>query len=362
MKRRIRKVICDGIGLKMALSLISVFVSISSCTAKCPSKDGVDDDTYLSSAKPKKVMPPQSVLKKIAKSDKVWAYTINALSDDSLSEKVCGFSTIGQPKELTASQIEKLKSVILNDSSYIKKDNIVKYSTFLPDYAMKFQSGKDSVVVFMDFHADLWSFKYKKKDYLLDNDAVSPKLRSLVGEIFNIKIKDAKEMKAAENAFQNGQAQQNEAGESPKADSVKYRKLAANIESIVNDADSVYCFILDPLTADNTERRLGKYAILQEKKVDEKTISLLRKKLLGKESFPDMEYVKNCTFLPDVAFVFCRGNDRLNVLFSFYCNECQMVLNDKLDFQNECGTIQSDIIKLAKKVFPKDKYLRTISK
>jgi len=362
MKKGNQKFAYDGIGLKMLLSFVSVLISISSCTAKCPNRNGVDDDTYLTTAKPKKVMPPKSLLKKISKSNVVKAYAVNALSEDTLSEKVCGFCTIGEPKTLTALQIDQLKSVIANDTSYFKKDNVVKYSTFLPDYAFKFMNGKDSVVVFMDFHADLWSFCYKKRDYILDNDIISPKLRTFVGSVFNVKLRDPKTENVSQNAVSDGAFQRNEVAEAPKKDTLKYEKLPSSVENVIRNVDSVYCYILDPLADNSIEKRLGKYVILQERLTDGKTTSLLTHKLLEKNSFPTMPYVQNCTFLPDIAFVFYHKTEKLNVMFSFYCNECQMVLNDKLEFQNECGNIQSDIVALAKRVYPKDKYLRTISK
>lgn len=362
MKKGYQKFAYGSIRLKMFLSFVSVIISISSCTAKCPNRNGVDDDTYLITAKPKKVMPPKSVLKKIAKSKLVKAYAINALSEDTISEKVCGFSTIGEPKTLTALQIGQLKSVIANDSNYFRKDNVVKYSTFLPDYAFKFMNGKDSVVVFMDFHADLWSFRYKKKDYILDNDVTSQKLRVFVGSVFNIKLKDPKMENVSQNAISDGTFQRNEVEETPKKDTMKYEKIPSNVEKVIRNVDSVYCYILDPLADNNVEKRLGKFVILQERLIDGKTTSLLTHKLLKKNSFPTIPYVQNCTFLPDIAFVLYHKTEKLNVMFSFYCNECQMVLNDKLVFQNECGNIQSDIIALAKRVYPKDKYLRTISK
>lgn len=362
MKKGKQKFAYDGIGLKMFLSFVSVLISISSCTAKCPNRNGVDDDTYLTTAKPKKVMPPKSLLKKIAKSNVVKAYAINALSEDSVSEKVCGFCTIGEPKTLTALQIGQLKSVIANDTSYFKKDNVVKYSTFLPDYAFKFMNGKDSVVVFIDFHADLWSFRYKKRNYILDNDIISPKLRTFVSSVFKIKLRDPKMENVSQNAISDGAFQRNEVEETPRKDTLKYEKLPSSVENVIRNVDSVYCYILDPLADNSKEKRLGKYVILQERLMDGKTTSLLTHKLLEKNSFPTMHYVQNCTFLPDIAFEFYHKTEKLNVMFSFYCNECQMVLNDKLEFQNECGNIQSNIVALAKRVYPKDKYLRTISK
>ena len=362
MNKRNLKFAYDGFRLKMFLSFVGVLISISSCTAKCPNRSRIDDDIYRTSAKSQKVMPPKSVLKKIAKSEIVKAYSINALSEDTLSEKVCGFCTIGAPKELVALQIEQLKSVIANDTSYFRKDNVVKFSTFLPDYAFKFMKGKDSVVVFMDFHADLWSFRHKKNNYIFDNDTISSKLRAFVGSVFNVKLKDPKLENVLHNIVYDEAIQKNEVEGVSKTDTMEYKRLPSNIENVIRNVDSVYCYILDPLANNKIEKRLGKFEILQEKLMDGKTVSLLTNKLLEKDNFPNMTYVQNCTFLPDIAFVLFHKKEKLNVMFSFYCNECQMILNDKLEFQSECSNIQSDIIALARNVYPKDKYLRTIRK
>ena len=355
-----RNKMMNGVGYKIAISLVCVFLSISSCTAKCPKDCGIDDDTYAPSAKLQKSMPPKSVLKRISKSAVVKAYAINALSEDTISEKVCGFCTIGQPKLLKEDQIERIKAIITNDSSYLKKDNVIKYSTFLPDYAFKFVNEKDSVVLFLDFHADMWLFKYKKKEYLFDNETISASLKNLVSNIFNIRIKDSKNAMISQNSPKEKATVKNEAS---KTDTLKYKNLPSHIINIINDADSLKCYLLDPFADEKTKKILGKYVILLEKPMTDKAvINNLTKQLLEDKSFPDYPYVKNCTFLPDIAFVFYHNNDTLNILFSFYCNECQIVLNNKLEFQNDCGQIQSSIIGIARKVFPKDKYLRTISK
>ncbi len=361
-----------GFGLRIFFSCLCLLFSVSSCTAQWRQRGFPQDDSYLPVTKQKVKMPPKIVLKKIAKSDRVMAYTVDALSEDTLNEKLCGFSTVGKPKELTVSEADFLRSLVAEESSFVKKDDVVKYSAFIPDYAFKFMREKDSVVVFLDFHADMWSFEYQKKRTIFDNAVVSKKLRSFVKSVFNLKSSSANAAKTvAANSMQpsNGPEESVEKPELKetvakveKRDTVKYRTIPTEMEAVIKNADSIYCCLLDPLAEEVEEKKLGKFLILQEKEVKEKDASALAQRLLCKKSFPEMPYLKNCTFLPDLAFIFVHKGERLNVMFSFYCNECKMVLNDKLEFHNDCSDIQSEIVKIGRKIFPKDKYLRTISK
>lgn len=349
------------IGFKVILPILGVFLSLPSCSAQ--GNSGIDDDTYQTVSKVKKTLPPKRIIKHIDKSTEVKAYEIDALSEDSLGEKVYGFCVVGSNKVLNNQQAIRLKQIVANDSSYIRQDNVVKFSTFLPDYAFKFMDGKDSVVLFLDFHADMWSFRYKKKEYIFDNEKVSPALRKLVEEVFNIKLKKAQIGNAVfQNAMQG--ILPNNIEEATRKDSVKqYVKLSGKIQGMIKDADSISCFILDPLAEEKTGKLLEKYVVLLDKPITNKdVIDSIKKQLLGNKSFPEFDYAKNCTFLPDIAFVFYCKKGKLNVLFSFYCNECKMFVGNKQEFSNDCSNIQSEIIGIARKIFPKDKYLRTISK
>lgn len=109
--------------------------------------------------------------------------------------------------------------------------------------------------------------------------------------------------------------------------------------------------------------RLGKYVVLQKKEITApKQTKAVSDLIAGEKSFEKLDYIKNCTFLPDIALQINSGKKVLNILFSFYCSECMMLLDGKLVFRNDCSLIQSEIINLAKLIYPKDKYLRTISK
>lgn len=350
------------IGFKAILPILGVFLSVSSCSAQ--DNANICDDTYRTSSKVKKALPPKRIIKQIDKSTEVKAYEINALSEDSLVENVYGFCVVGSNRVLNNQQVTRLKQIVANDSNYIRKDNVIKFSTFLPDYAFKFIDGKDSVVLFLDFHADMWSFRYKKKEYIFDNEKVSPALRILVGEVFNIKLKNPQTGNAISQTMPSNVILANSIEETTRKDSVKqYVNLSVKIQSMIKDADSISCFILDPLAEEKTDKLLEKYVILLDKPITNKgVIDSIKKQLLGNNSFPKFDYAKNCTFLPDIAFVFHCKKEKLNVLFSFYCNECKMWVNDNLEFSNDCSNIQSEIIGISKKIFPKDKYLRTISK
>lgn len=371
MKQRKRPLY--GFGFKTILSLLGALLSVS-CCCSAKSNSSMDGDTCETTQKTRKVLPSKTIIKHIDKSTEVKFYTINSLYEDSLAEKLCGFCVVDTSKVLSSEQVKRLKQIIANDSNYIRKDDVVKFSTFIPDYAFKFIDGKDSVVLFLDFHADIWSFRYKKKEFISDNEKPSPALRNLIENIFGKKLENPQPRNTVSSNKINGSVilandteiiERKDSVKEEKQESIQqYVKLSSKIQNMITDSDSVSCVILDPLTKEKTDNHfLGKYAILMQKSITDKGVNdSLKQLLLADKSFPKFDFAKNCTFLPDIAFVFYCNNETLNVLFSFYCDECRMIISNKLEFSNDCSNIRSEIITISRNVFPKDKYLRTISK
>lgn len=328
-------------------------------------------DMYLPIKRAKSALP-KKVLSIVSKADSVVGYGVNAMDVPSdTSNTICGFVVAGKPIVIGKREIASLQKVVDSLAYSNTHNDIKKLSTFIPDYGFEFIKGKASVVVLFDRHADLCTFYYKKKQYLLDTDSVKSSLATIISSIW--KRTPEKQHKAENSMPQVPTVSANRLAEAAKLPTVKndtlqkaprYIKLDNAILKIIKSAKSITCCIIDPLAkGDKNVEKFGKYVLLQKKDVsDERTVKNVKETIAGTKSFEELDYVKNCTFLPDIAFQIHSGKKTLNILFSFYCSECMMSLDGKQVFRNDCSLIQSEIINVARQIYPKDKYLRTISK
>lgn len=328
-------------------------------------------DMYMS-AKRTKCALPKRALNIIDKSDSVVACQVDAMNAPSdTSETLCGYAVVGKAKSVGKHNAVNLQEIVDSLAIVGAQEHIRKFSTFIPDYGFIFYAGKSSVVLLVDQHADLCAFHYKKKQFLLDTDSVRNVLGALLDDVWERKPAD--KVKADNSAPQGIALDDNvavvasnsskaENDSTPKAP--QYIKLDENILKMIKSSQSVTCCIIDPLTkGDKDMERLGKYVVLQKKEVtDEKQVKAVSDLIAGEKSFEKFDYVKNCTFLPDIALQINSGKKTLDILFSFYCNECMMLIDGKQVFRNDCSLIQLEIISIARHIYPKDKYLRTISK
>lgn len=324
------------------------------------------------SAKRTKCALPKRALNIIDKSDSVVACQVDAMNAPSdTSETLCGYAVVGKAKSVGKHNAVNLQKIVDSLAIVGAQGHIRKFSTFIPDYGFIFYAGKSSVVLLVDQHADLCAFHYKKKQFLLDTDSVRNVLGALLDDVWERKPAD--KVKADNSARQRialdgnvavvaSNSSKAENDSTPKAP--QYIKLDKNILKMIKSSKSVTCCIIDPLTkGDKDKERLGKYVVLQKKEVtDEKQVKAVSDLIAGEKSFEKLDYVKNCTFLPDIALQINSGKKTLDILFSFYCNECMMLIDGKQVFRNDCSLIQPEIISIARQIYPKDKYLRTISK
>lgn len=328
-------------------------------------------DMYMS-AKRTKCALPKRALNIIDRSDSVIACKVDAMNAPSdTSETLCGYMVVGKAKSVGKHNAVNLQEIVDSLAIVGTQGHIKKFSTFIPDYGFVFYAGRSSVVLLVDQHADLCVFHYKKKQFLLDTDSVRNILEALLDDVWERKPTDKVK---AENSVTQGVALDDnvamavsnpskvENDYTPKAP--QYIKLDENILKMIKSAQSVTCYIIDPLTkGDKDMERLGKYVVLQKKEVtDEKQVKSVSNLIASEKSFEKFDYVKNCTFLPDIALQINSGKKTLDILFSFYCNECMMLIDGKQVFRNDCSLIQLEIINIARHIYPKDKYLRTISK
>lgn len=328
-------------------------------------------DMYLTTRKAKSALPKR-VLNVVSRADSVIAYQVDAMNAPSdTSETICGFAVVGKPFAVGKRGMASLQSIVDSLAYSGSRDDIQKLSTFIPDYGFDFYKGKTSVAVLFDLHADLCTFYYKRKQYLLNTDSVKTRLSGLLNSVW--KRTPAKQQKAENFVPQVPTIDVNklvDATKQLKAENdttpktPKYIKLNGTILKMIKSAKNMTCCIIDPLAkGDKDMEKLGRYVVLQKKDFsDERTIKAVKDVIAGNKSFEELEYVKNCTFLPDIAFQIRSGKNTLNILFSFYCSECMMQLDGKQVFRNDCSLIQSEIIGIARQIYPKDKYLRTISK
>jgi len=118
--------------------------------------------------------------------------------------------------------------------------------------------------------------------------------------------------------------------------------------------------ILDPFeqTSNDAENFNGAF-ILQQK--GDKNAAAISKLLTSPSSFVKSDRIKESVFLPDLAMrMYADGKQSVDVMFSFYCNECKIISGDNI-FQSDCQHIRKEVIENALKVFPLDKYLRVLS-
>lgn len=129
-------------------------------------------------------------------------------------------------------------------------------------------------------------------------------------------------------------------------------------------ADSVICMLIDPMSTDSIKALEGKYEcyeILQSKELCQEATAVLKAELLYPGSFELKDYVKDCTFLPDVVFVFyTKGAKSMIFAYSFYCDICKINSDGKpvtLDGEN----IRDTILQITADTYPKDRYIRRIA-
>lgn len=130
-------------------------------------------------------------------------------------------------------------------------------------------------------------------------------------------------------------------------------------------ADSVEWMILDGWTHnDSMMFRLGEPlgeilgSHLSKDSIAKEQIKDL---LLSPSSFHADSLVKECTYIPDFGVLFISGSDLLYVSYSTYCDMCRFQSKD--EFWDFDGTlIREDLFRLVKNEFPKDKYIRNITR
>ncbi len=132
---------------------------------------------------------------------------------------------------------------------------------------------------------------------------------------------------------------------------------------VIEYADSIKWYLLDPMVEDTTVLRLGDIAEILSFKMDtvSERVDLLKQTLLNPKSFVHSNMVKECTFLPDVAACIYSNNGNVYFYNSFYCDLCRFYIEEKYQ-EIDSELIRKTILGIVCGVFPNDRYLRNLKR
>ena len=138
--------------------------------------------------------------------------------------------------------------------------------------------------------------------------------------------------------------------------------LPPRVLEILNDCDSIKWLLLDPMCTDTIEQP---YAVVGEVlseilDINENRIGAVKSTLSYSKSFVKTDMKKDCTFLPDVAFIAYANNQKLYFAYSFYCDLCRFE-TDSVKEELDGELIRDAILQLSLEVFPNDRYIRRIA-
>ena len=72
------------------------------------------------------------------------------------------------------------------------------------------------------------------------------------------------------------------------------------------------------------------------------------------------DVAKGCEFLPGVALRLADDKTQVDVLICFSCDELEFYLNGKRVGHEDCDPRRTDLLRVAKKLFPKDDKLQSL--
>lgn len=141
--------------------------------------------------------------------------------------------------------------------------------------------------------------------------------------------------------------------------------LPEKVRNIIMSADSVKGFLIDSWTPNDSITMMFGEAfgeVLQTKTVEDSLmVKSFSDMLVSPDSFQNEGMVKESTFMPDFAVLFISQRDSVIVSYSLYCDICRFQSRDEvIDLDGE--KIRNEFIRSLKGVFPKDKFVRNISK
>lgn len=141
--------------------------------------------------------------------------------------------------------------------------------------------------------------------------------------------------------------------------------LSEKIRTTILSADSVQWMLIDPwIDNDSVTAMFGQplgEVLVSSPVVDSILINDVSELLLSPTSFQQDSITKESTFMPDFSIMFIGPTDSVLVSYSLYCDICRFQNTDELlDLNGE--SIRKDFIRNLRIVFPKDKFVRSISR
>lgn len=136
--------------------------------------------------------------------------------------------------------------------------------------------------------------------------------------------------------------------------------VAEKYLKVIGNADSLSVILIDPWVEDAKDWMDGYGEVLCTLTVkDKKFIDSANKLLSDSKSFEVHEIVKNCMHMPDVVLIFHSKKGEVKVSYSSYCDMFRFAQGtDYMELEGE--HIRLPFLELVQKVYPKERYIRTL--
>ena len=141
--------------------------------------------------------------------------------------------------------------------------------------------------------------------------------------------------------------------------------LPDNYRATILTADSIEWMLIDGWSLnDSLIFSLGEpigEILLQKLSNDSVAVEQVKNLLLAPTSFKNDSIIKECTYIPDFGILFKSGTDSLVVSYSSYCDICRFQ-TDKDYYEFDGSLVRDELFLIFKKEFPKDKYVRNLTR
>ena len=282
-----------------------------------------------------KNVPDKKTMSVIKKAEQVVYYVLDPLTEDCPNGDIHGFAKNNYTKTLEKNEKDSIVNFVIGNKDNYRKSGKGKFCPPAPQDAFLFIKGKDAVTVVFDLNCAIYTIVNDTLEYEYDFDKIHANVSKVIKQF---RQQDSVDIDSSLLVY------------------TSYNTLTDNIKRIIAESDSVDCYLLDPTDKTGSDTLRG-FCILEKKSIDAKFVDSLRNILLDDNSFPHSDIVKNCTFLCDMDFRFYLEDEYADVMFAFYCDECVAICG-KESVLTDSKVIQKDILKIAKSIFPKDRYIR----
>jgi|GEM_PF-6025604 len=279
--------------------------------------------------------PDKKTMSVIKKAEIVEYCALDPWSEDFIHGEIYGIAKTGYSRPLRKDEKDSVAKFLHCNKDNCRKLGKGKFCPPAPQDALLFTKGSDTITIVFDFNCAAYTIVNDTVEYEYDFDNAEAEVSKLIKQF-------RQQDSVVVNAY-------------PPVDTFQ-NMLTEKMRSVIGDADSVVCYLLDPLDKTNKDTLNG-FCILNHSTVDAKHVDLLKKILLDKQNFVHSDILKNCTFLCDMIFrVYAKG-EYADVMFAFYCDDCVVVCGDE-HVNSDSSNMRKGILEIAKDIFPKDRYIR----